>query len=239
MNPVRIKALVENIESFGNGVFRVRFEVPKKYCRFKPGQFLHLTLDEYDPSSGYWPESRVFSIASPPKIDNLEIIYSVKGVYTKRMSKELAVGRELWLKFPYGDFIIDSILEQKTGFYPVLIAGGTGIAPFIPYLHQFQEQSDSRKIALFYAVRDYSFLMYEKLLSDLQDKVDISVFVEKNCPECYNSGLLDISKISALAESDKNCLFFLSGPPAMISAVKLQLSAKNVPAERIITDDWE
>ena len=33
--------------------------------RFRPGQFLHLALDGYDPA-GHWPDSRVFSIASPP-----------------------------------------------------------------------------------------------------------------------------------------------------------------------------
>ena len=32
---------------------------------FKPGQFLHLALDAFEPG-GFWPESRVFSIASAP-----------------------------------------------------------------------------------------------------------------------------------------------------------------------------
>jgi len=34
---------------------------------------------------------------------SLKITYSVKGVFTKRMASELFMGKEVWLKLPYGD----------------------------------------------------------------------------------------------------------------------------------------
>ena len=47
--------------------------------RFTPGQFLHLALDPYD-ADGFWPDSRVFSIASSPDArTNLAITYAHWG----------------------------------------------------------------------------------------------------------------------------------------------------------------
>lgn len=65
-NPVKLEAEVSEIVDYGDGIYSVKFQLLSGLARFKPGQFLHLALDPYDPSEGYWPESRVFSIASMP-----------------------------------------------------------------------------------------------------------------------------------------------------------------------------
>ena len=46
--------------------------------RFRPGQFLHLALDAYDPS-GFWPDSRVFSIASRASADATALRIYLRG----------------------------------------------------------------------------------------------------------------------------------------------------------------
>jgi len=63
-NPQKIKAEVKEIISYGRQVYKLVFKTEKKMPRFKAGQFLHLTLDNFDPTTGFWPESKVFSIAS-------------------------------------------------------------------------------------------------------------------------------------------------------------------------------
>ena len=96
--------------------------------RFRAGQFLHLALDPYDPT-GFWPESRVFSIASPPaQRDSVRITYAVHGQFTARMESDLAEGRQVWIKMPYGDFVIESQADV------VLFAGGTGVTAFTAFL---------------------------------------------------------------------------------------------------------
>jgi ferredoxin-NADP reductase len=92
---------------------------------FQPGQFLHLALDPFDPAGGFWPESRVFSIASLPTDPELTIAYAVKGAFTRRMRAEIKTGKELWVKLPYGHFS----LSASPGEEIVLVAGGTGIIP--------------------------------------------------------------------------------------------------------------
>ena len=47
--------------------------------RWKPGQFLHLALDAYDPS-GHWPESRCFTMASGSlEKDHVRLTIAAKG----------------------------------------------------------------------------------------------------------------------------------------------------------------
>ena len=47
----------------------------------------------------------MFSIASPPESrEALRITVSAVGVFTRRMMA-LAVGDEVWVKLPYGDFV--------------------------------------------------------------------------------------------------------------------------------------
>src|ERR1035438_8343115 len=106
------------------------------------GQFLHLTVDDYDPS-GFWPESRVFSIASSPRErKRLRICYSVKGRYTTKMEQVLKVGGEVWVKLPYGDFVIDGSNDA------VLLAGGTGISAFTAFLQSLTPQADRKSTRL-------------------------------------------------------------------------------------------
>ena len=61
--PRKIRCTVERIIDHGGRVYSLDLTPSSPVPSFRPGQFLHLTVDEYDPS-GFWPESRVFSVAS-------------------------------------------------------------------------------------------------------------------------------------------------------------------------------
>ncbi len=98
---------VRSVTDHGERVYTVELEPSMPVPRFKPGQFMHLALDPYEPG-GFWPDSRVFSIASSPgERHRLTITYAVKGVFTTRMERELAPGVPVWAKLPYGEFMVD------------------------------------------------------------------------------------------------------------------------------------
>ena len=61
----KLACRVERIVAHGERVYTVALRPERPAPRFRAGQFLHLALDPYDPSR-FWPESRVFSIASSP-----------------------------------------------------------------------------------------------------------------------------------------------------------------------------
>src|SRR5699024_1464423 len=112
----------------GERVYTLVLRPERRVPRFRAGQFLHLALDRYDPT-GFWPESRVFSIASPPDgRDEVRITYAVKGGFTSRMEAEAVEGREVWIKLPYGDFVVDAAADVA------LFAVGTGVTAFTAFL---------------------------------------------------------------------------------------------------------
>ncbi|MBD3374882.1 hypothetical protein GF406_07610 [candidate division KSB1 bacterium] len=211
---------------------------PQRCPRFKPGQFLHLALDEYDPSFA-WPESRVFSIASSPtRRDQLELTFVVKGPFTQRMMQEIQVGDTVWLKLPYGEFTFDS------GHPAVFIGGGTGITPFLSYLQWAADKKVDRLIWLCYGVKTPQDLLFKDRLDNWQDllpNLSVFYFVEQE-PEGLSGvhrGRLDVSAIWPRVQTNPAPEFYLSGPPAMIDTLSAQLVQKGVQTEKIHIDEWE
>ena len=247
-NPIKIKSYVDSLIDHGDHVYTVFIRPEGRFPRFKPGQFLHLTVDDFDPASGFWPESRVFSIASRPGAETIRIIYSVKGKYTAKMESYLKPGSMVWLKFPYGDFIIESKPETKRDL--VLIAGGTGITPFIPFLESLSENRDSdREIILHYGVRKAKLILVDDLLERCLHQVSgfrLQFTVEneeEGFPDFSNTnikkGFIDIEDILSESRGLNDPLYYISGPPTMIRSFKAYLTTQSIPSDAIKTDEWE
>lgn len=225
--PIKVESTVTKIIDYGDGVYTIRLSTLQRATRFKAGQFLHLTLDDFDPTEGYWPESRVFSIASKPRENYLEIVYSVKGIYTQRMSEELKPGRKVWIKLPYGDFIVEKHIAAEQ--HAVFIAGGTGISPFVPFFHQVLESGSSNLISIYYGIRDQEHYLYHELLGKINAIADVHI----------TEGMFDILSICNEIINLKNAVCFISGPPLMIQAFKKELENQGFPSESIVIDAWE
>ncbi len=197
--------------------------------KYRPGQFLHLALDEYDPSDA-WPESRCFSMQTSPSATNIKITYAIKGNFTNRMAKTLKVGNEVWIKLPFGDLFTQKHSKKNT----VFIAGGTGVTPFLSLFTDpsFEEYKASK---IYLGFRNNSMNIYEK------DFVAFRANFEESCePKIFYEdqvGILNIGDI--FNENGTNSYYFISGPPAMIKKFKLSLVELGVALENILTDDWE
>jgi ferredoxin-NADP reductase len=245
INVVKIKTTVINIISHSDNIFTIELKSEKRIPRYEPGQFLHLALDEYDICGGFWPDSRVFSIASSCEQDTITLVYSVKGSFTSRMCNELVVGKQLWIKLPFGCFTIEKTSQEDL----VLIAGGTGIAPYIPYLQSELREPSGRKILFVYGVRKPEHLLFDSVLSESLARLpnfDLIIFNEsgKMIPgplfEKISSikGLVDVQLVFEKSCALRNPLYFISGPPGMIQNVKQALSDQHVENDRIKIDDW-
>ena len=130
------------------------------------------------PQAGFWLESRVFSIASAPGQSEVEIVYSVKGRYTKLMEQRLKPGYDLWLKLPYGDFIVDSYLDDDQD----VVRGRRYRNIAVSALHACLEElrKKNRKVRLYYGVRDSSMILAMDLLETCSKAglIDVRVFIE-------------------------------------------------------------
>ena len=245
--PRKISCMVKGIIDHGEHVYTVDLKPTIPLPHFKPGQFLHLTVDDFDPS-GFWPESRVFSIASSSmERKRLRISYSVKGKYTRKMEEALKVGKTVWIKLPYGDFLIDS------SEHVFLIAGGTGISAFCAFLDSLPPQHTNR-VTLVYGARSPDLHIYrEEILGKASScpHFQAAFFSETGWPVSgpigelssgairHRDGKLDLDCIWAMFPDAGASTFYLSGPPAMLSALSIGLKDRGIPQERVRTDAWE
>lgn len=245
-NPVKMRGTIAALIKHDEDVYTVSIIPERRVPRFNAGQFLHLTLDDYDPQGGFWPESRVFSIASAPTNRDVEIVYSVKGRYTARMRNELKTGQQVWLKLPYGGFAIDT--AAAAGQDIALVAGGTGISPFLSYLRTILNGSpNTRKIHLLYGIRKPEHMLCPSVLSECCSTIKgfgMDLYVENSADTVLSgvrqqSGMIQLDRILEAGKTMADPAYFLSGPPAMITHFQKGLCSAGVKAERIKIDKWE
>ena len=245
--PRRIRCTVERIIDHGGRVYTVDLVPAAPTPSFRPGQFLHLTVEDYDPA-GFWPESRVFSIASSPQERRrLRICYSVKGRYTTKMEERLRVGGEVWVKLPYGEFVIEDAGDV------ILIAGGTGVTAFTAFVEALAPQPN-RGVWLVYGARDPRLWLFRDMLLQRLANVPnfhLLLFAETTRegwlkemmflprpPTCL-TGRISLGRVWTEVPEPAGKLFYLSGPPVMLTTLGQQLQTRGIPSERIRTDAWE
>jgi ferredoxin-NADP reductase len=225
----KIPCVVSGITDHGDRVYTVELEASMAVPRFKPGQFLHLAIDPYD-GAGFWPESRVFSIASSPRERaRLTITYAVKGLFTTRMERELVLGASVWVKLPYGEFVVDSTKDA------VLFAGGTGVTAFTAFLKSLTPDLASC-VLLFYGARTRDLFVYGALAQACAREVP-TLTCHLVCEETQGRLAVDAGWPAIASLHDP--VIYLSGPPAMLEALTMQLRGRRISPERIRTDAWE
>lgn len=226
-----VKKYCAEVVSFRNhfeNIYSVEFRSIKSKFRYSPGQFLHMALDNYDPSFG-WPESRCFSIQTSPSEEYIKITFSVKGRFTQRMAEELHPGKIVNLKLPYGELFQDSHSKEKV----VFIAGGTGVTPFLSLFSDpaFKEYN---KPKLYLGIREPKLNIYYECLKRaaiLNPNLLIEIKYQNE------EGLLDINKI--ISENGSESIYYISGPQVMISSFKTALMSRGIPEFNIKSDDWQ
>ena len=235
---MKIPAVVREIINHGRQTYTLIAEPERRLPKFRPGQFLHLALDEYDPSS-HWPDSRVFSIASSPeRPENLRITYTVKGVFTARMANELQTGSDIWLKLPYGYFVLEDDFRNEVA----LIAGGTGFTPFASFLEYLTDKGIDLKLRIAYGAADPSLLIFRNIIEDAARSLpDLRrlYFSEMIGSNDVIHGVIDLERLWQSLDAPYSAIFYLSGPKLMVEAFRKQLRERRVIEELIKIDAWE
>jgi ferredoxin-NADP reductase len=233
--PQKLKCEVAEILNHGEGVYSIILKPELQVPRFLAGQFLHLALDPYS-SGDYWPDSRVFSIASSPFDRNLlRITYAVKGKFTHRMEAELHCGSEVWVKLPYGEFTID------TGTDVCLLAGGTGVTAFTSFLSNLKPDYPY-SIHLFYGARRADLLVYRSLVETAVEKcpnLHSYYLIETGQVPGYITDRINLDHVWKTVLSPQFTAFYLSGPPIMLKTLASGLIDRSIKTENILMDAWE
>jgi ferredoxin-NADP reductase len=230
----KLACLVERAIAHGERVYTLVLRPERPVPRFLPGQFLHLALDQYDPT-GFWPESRVFSIASGPgDRTQVTITYAVHGRFTERMEAEATAGRTVWIKLPYGDFVVDG--RRPTA----LFAGGTGVTAFTAFLDAMTAASPP--VTLAYGARTPDLLIYRRAIEACAERapaLEVLYFAEQEATAGERPGRVSVEAVWPRLPVPLDADFYISGPPAMLRAIAGDLRARAVAPEAIHIDAWE
>ena len=233
----KLACVVERIAAHEERVYTVTLRPNRPVPNFRAGQFLHLALDPYDPT-GFWPESRAFSIASSPADRQaVRITYSVHGGFTTRMERELTEGREVWIKMPYGDFVVDGDANV------MLFAGGTGITAFTAFLEGLTAD-EHHSVALAYGARTSSLLVYRDVVERCSGRVPslaVTYFVEHREAElpAVIAGKISVDAVWPRLHQPLETQSYISGPPPMLRGIGHDLRARHIAPEAIHIDAWE
>jgi len=146
-----MKARLRYSREIGLNTRHFVFDSPEWKPAFVPGQFLSLTQQIGEDSV-----TRAYSIASPPDGSEFALCanYVPEGRFTPFLFG-LKAGDEIDFKGPYGAFILRRPVSDS-----IMVATGTGIAPFRSMLLGKLHENPDRKFTLIFGVRYEEGLLY-------------------------------------------------------------------------------
>jgi NAD(P)H-flavin reductase/ferredoxin len=124
-------------------ILQLRFPAGTK-VKFKAGQYLSVKLDD--------GTFRHFSMANPPHQNDgieLHIRHVPGGKFSQRIADSLAVGDQLEVSLPYGDFY----LREECDSPIILLASGTGFAPIKSLVEDAIKRKLTRSMVLYWGAR--------------------------------------------------------------------------------------
>nr|MCH9671478.1 oxidoreductase [Gammaproteobacteria bacterium] len=196
---------------------------------FAAGQYAQLHLPGDRPA-------RAFSFANAPGGRQLEFHVRLleSGVASEYFRERAKANDVVTLDAPLGYFYL------RPGSGPVvMVAGGTGIAPFLSMLnHMHQHGTPTRDIHVLYGAATAEGLSGRRRLQTLQTELPqltVDYFVDNDTDdEELRSGSVCTGLTPELFGRDVDV--YLCGPPAMVETAEGMLQAFGVPDARTFTE---
>ena len=150
---------ITEVRPWTGSLFSFRTTRDRGY-RFVPGQFARIGVVDEASGEKIW---RAYSIASASYDEHLEFFSVVvpNGAFTSRLSRVKPGDPILVERRSYG-FLTTDRFERGRDLW--MLATGTGLAPFLSILHEFQTWEHYDNLVLVQSVRTQAELAYEELI---------------------------------------------------------------------------
>lgn len=221
-----------------NGTMKFVFDKPEGFG-FRAGQFGDLTLIE-PPETDEEGNTRGFSIASAPFEENLIFATRLRDSAFKRVLKDLAIGSEVKLDAPYGDYTL-----HKTESTPaVFIIGGIGVTPVRSMIAQATHQKTAHKMILIHSNKtpeDAPFTSdFIQLAKDNPNFRFVPAFSDGDTSKITGAehGRVDSAMLQKYVDDIHKAIYYLSGPEGMVKAMRQMLVGLDVNEDNIKTEEF-
>ena len=179
---------------------------------------------------------RCYSIcSSPTQTGYIEITpkRSAKGYVSVFLNEKAGVGLTVEASQPAGRFCFDEREHRRI----VLIAGGSGITPFMSILRYIDDRCLATEVTLLYFVRTRNDIIFQKELEQLQSRLQrfhwLTVISNPDPLWSGPSGHLTRDMIEINLEDIASSAFFLCGPPGMMKEASDLLESMGVTSAQI------
>lgn len=142
--------------------------------RFRAGQFARLGVTK-DDGTTVW---RAYSMVSSPFDEFLEFFSIVVpgGEFTSELSRLKAGDTLLVDRQAFGYLTLDRFVDGRDLW---LLSTGTGVAPFLSILQDFEVWEKFERIILVYSVREARELAYQQLIAELMQRDYLAEYAHK------------------------------------------------------------
>lgn len=234
MAAISCQTVVDQITSLSYNVrnFRLRLVEPKR-LEFEPGQFVIVHVPK-----GGSTVKRAYSIACPPHEEGvIELcIQHVEGGAASTFFWQLKDGMPVSLSGPHGRFT----LKQPITYEPVLMATGTGVAPFRSMIKHLFHLNVTQPIWLLFGTRYEHALLYEaefRAMASLRHNFHYIPTVSR--PKDWRGETGHIQQTFQKYITDaSNKEIYVCGWLEVVKAVVKDLQGFGVPKERIHYEEW-
>ncbi|MEZ5839336.1 MAG: benzoate 1,2-dioxygenase electron transfer component BenC [Hyphomicrobiales bacterium] len=208
-------------------VFDLKINEPLK---FLPGQYVNIEV----PGTG---KSRSYSFSSAPEHEELSfLIRDVPGgLMSQHMRETAAVGEKLRFTGPYGAFYLRPTIRPI-----VMLAGGTGLAPFLSMLRWLLDNRTDQPILLAYGVNTTADLVELDTLAALKRRItELDYFTVVVDPESGHERTGYVTDhLTAGQLNDGEVDIYVCGPPPMVEGVRSFIARAGVTPRNLFFEKF-
>jgi ferredoxin-NADP reductase len=236
---VAVQSRLMRREEVAEGTMAFHFEKQSGF-NFKAGQSADVTLTD-PPETDAEGNTCTFSIASSPFENELVFTTRTRDTAFKRSLKKVPLATEVKISPATGSFT----LHKNRAKPAVFLAGGIGITPFLSIVRQADRDRLPHKLYLFYSNRrpeDAAFLDTLQTLETTNPNFQlICTMTEMSKSKKAWKGetvLIDKEMLSRHLGVLQGPIYYIAGPPAMVTAMRETLVSAGVEEDDIRSEEF-
>lgn len=197
---------------------------------FLPGQYVNLHVPGSD-------EHRAYSFSSPPGQGEVSFLIRdvPQGLMSTFMRSEAEPGVPMRFTGPYGSFYLRPIERPL-----LMLAGGTGLAPFLSMLHWLRKHPSSQPITLGYGVNSTDDLVEVETLDALRQALPhfdyFTVVVDPASGHPRTGYVTDHLTGAQLHDGEVD--IYVCGPPPMVEGVRRWVASAGVTPRQFLFEKF-
>ncbi len=249
------RQILDSVHVWSSKLFSLRCSRDPAF-RFRAGQFARLGVEKAD-GGVVW---RPYSMVSAPHDEFLEFFSIVVpgGEFTSELSRLHAGDSLLVERQAYGFLTLDRFVGGRDLW---LLASGTGLAPFLSILQDFEAWQRFERIVLVYSARTANELAYQPLIQGLGRQPHLAEYADRlrylplltreRAPGCLHGRITtllqsgELEHAAGLTLSPEHSRLMLCGNPQMIDDTRallkrrdLHLSLSRRPGQVAVENYW-